>query len=115
MLDVLAPEGAIGMIDDPPHIDVKPLKDKAASFHWEYMFARSKYQTRSMMGQHRLLSEVAAMVHAGHLKTTVGQILGAINATNLKTAHAMLESGRTRGKIVLSGFGSSSIKPRHSA
>ncbi len=80
------------------------LGHKAASFHWEYMFARSKYQTKSMMGQHRLLSEVAKMVDEGRLKTTVGQALGAINATNLKTAHAMLESGRTRGKIVLSGF-----------
>jgi NADPH:quinone reductase len=104
ILEVLAPEGAIGMIDDPPHVDVKPLKDKAASFHWEFMFARSKYQTQSMIGQHHLLTEVAAMVDAGHLKTTVGEVLGAINATNLKKAHAMLESGRTRGKIVLENW-----------
>ena len=30
---------------------------------------------------------------------------GAINAANLKRAHAQIESGTTLGKIVLEGFG----------
>lgn len=104
MIGALAPEGAICMIDDPSHVDVKPLKDKSASFHWEFMFARSKYQTQSMIKQHELLSSVAAMVDGRELRTTLGENLGFINAMNLKKAHAMLESGRTRGKIVLTGF-----------
>ncbi|QNI31665.1 zinc-binding alcohol dehydrogenase family protein [Alloacidobacterium dinghuense] len=104
MIEVLAPEGTIGMIDDPPHVDVKPLKDKSASFHWEFMFARPKYQTQSMIRQHELLSSVAKMVDNGELRTTIGENVGVINASNLKKAHTMLESGRTRGKIVLTGF-----------
>lgn len=104
IVDALAPEGSIGMIDDPPQVDVKPLKDKAASFHWEFMFARPKYQTRDMIKQHQLLSEVATMVDRGDLRTTLGESLGTINAENLKKAHAMLETGRTRGKITLAGF-----------
>lgn len=100
----MAPEEAIGMIDDPSHVDVKPLKNKAASFHWEFMFTRSKYMTRSMTKQHEMLSSVAEMIDKGELRTTMGENLGTINATNLKRAHAMLESGRTRGKIVLTGF-----------
>lgn len=92
------------MVDDPPHVDVKPLKDKAASFHWEFMFARPKYQTRSMIKQDALLSSVAGIIDKGELRTTMGENLGTINASNLKRAHAMLESGRTRGKVVLRGF-----------
>lgn len=34
------------------------------------------------------------------MKTNVGPI----NAANLKRAHALLESGRTLGKVVLAGF-----------
>jgi hypothetical protein len=30
--------------------------------------------------------------------------VGAINAANLRKAHAMLESGKTIGKVVLAGF-----------
>ena len=57
-----------------------------------------------MEEQHRLLSEVARMVDAGTIRTTVQENLGVINAANLRRAHAMVESGRTRGKIVLDGF-----------
>jgi NADPH2:quinone reductase len=68
------------------------------------MFARSLYQTPDMIEQHRLLDAVADLVDAGRLKTTLTQVLTPINAANLKTAHAAVESGRTRGKIVLEGF-----------
>ena len=55
--------------------------------------------------RHKLLSEVAAMVNKGTIRTTVAENLGTINAANLRRAHAMIESGRTRGKIVLEGWG----------
>jgi hypothetical protein len=32
------------------------------------------------------------------------QTVGTINAANLKRAHALLESGKSRGKIVLEGW-----------
>jgi NADPH2:quinone reductase len=57
-----------------------------------------------MIEQHKLLNEVAAMVDAGTIRTTIQENLGTINAANLRRAHAMIESGRTRGKIVLEGF-----------
>jgi len=44
------------------------------------------------------------MVDAGRLHSTLGEHFGVINATNLRRAHALLESGRARGKIVLQGF-----------
>ena len=40
----------------------------------------------------------------GKIKTTVGQHLGTINASNLIKAHKLLEEGAAIGKIVLEGF-----------
>ncbi|MBV8836501.1 MAG: zinc-binding alcohol dehydrogenase family protein [Alphaproteobacteria bacterium] len=102
--DVVAPQGKFGLIDDPKALDVAKLKGKSASLHWEAMFTRSTFQTADMDAQHRLLNEVAALVDNGTIRTTVAQNLGRITAENLRRAHAQIESGRTRGKIVLEGF-----------
>lgn len=104
LAEILAPQGRIGVIDDPPALDVNPLKRKAASLHWEFMFARSLFQTADMIEQRNLLNTVADMVDRGDLRTTVSKVMAPINAANLKRAHAAIESGRTRGKIVLEGF-----------
>lgn len=80
------------------------LKRKSLSLHWELMFTRSLYRTDDMAEQGRLLDQVAAMVDAGTVRSTLGEHFGVINASNLKRAHALLESGRARGKIVLQGF-----------
>lgn len=104
IVDLLAPQGKIGVIDDPPTLDVKPLKRKAASLHWEFMFARPVFQTPDMIAQHHLLIEVARLVDAGILCTTHTGSLGTINAANLRHAHRLIESGKTHGKIVLDGF-----------
>ena len=102
--DVIAPQGKFGLIDDPKSLDVAKLKGKSASLHWEAMFTRSTFQTADMDAQHRLLNEVAAMVDKGTIRTTVAENFGTINAANLRRAHAQVESGTTRGKIVLEGF-----------
>jgi NADPH2:quinone reductase len=102
--DAIAPQGKFGLIDDPKPFEFSKLKGKSASLHWEAMFVRSSFQTPDMVEQHNLLNEVARMVDAGTIRTTVQENLGPINAANLRRAHAMIESGRTRGKIVLAGF-----------
>ena len=102
--DVIAPQGKFALIDDPKSLDVAKLKSKSASLHWEAMFTRSTFQTPDMDAQHRLLNEVARMVDQGTIRTTVAENLGPINAANLRRAHAMVESGRMRGKVVLEGF-----------
>jgi NADPH:quinone reductase-like Zn-dependent oxidoreductase len=57
-----------------------------------------------MIAQHELLNRVSALIDQGVLKTTLGEHFGAINAANLRRAHAVIESGKARGKIVLEGF-----------
>jgi len=104
VVDVLAPQGKFGLIDDPNSLDARPLKQKAASLHWEFMFARSLFNTPDILEQHNLLNQVAELVETGVIRTTADNEFGTINATNLRKAHALIESGRSRGKIVLAGF-----------
>ncbi|MDP9804020.1 zinc-binding alcohol dehydrogenase family protein [Acinetobacter calcoaceticus] len=104
IVELIAPQGHFGLIDDPAQLDIKPFKSKSVSVHWEFMFTRSMYQTQDMVKQSELLSEVAELVDAGKIKTTVSQVLSPINAQNLKVAHQQIESGTTKGKIVLHGF-----------
>ena len=104
IVDLLAPQGKIGVIDDPPTLDAKPLKRKAASLHWEFMFARPVFATPDMIAQHHLLTEVARLVDAGTLRTTHTASHGIINAAYLKQAHRLIESGKAHGKVVLEGF-----------
>lgn len=105
LVELLAPQGQLGLIDDPATpLDVVALKRKALSLHWEMMFTRPLFETPDMHRQHELLTQVAAMVDAGQLRTTVREHFGTINAANLRRAHAVQESGQVCGKIVLAGF-----------
>ncbi|KIZ32708.1 MULTISPECIES: zinc-binding alcohol dehydrogenase family protein [Rhodopseudomonas] len=104
LVEILAPQGKIALIDDPSTLNAMPLKAKSASLHWEAMFARSSYETADMIAQHHLLNDVADLIDKGVLRTTLEQTFGTINAANLKKAHALLESGKSVGKIVLEGW-----------
>jgi NADPH:quinone reductase-like Zn-dependent oxidoreductase len=85
-------------------VDITLLKRKSISLHWEFMYTRSLFQTPDMIAQHALLAEVSRLVDAGVLRTTMTQDLGPITAASLRQAHAVVESGTARGKLVLSGF-----------
>jgi zinc-binding alcohol dehydrogenase family protein len=104
--ELMAPQGRFGLIDDPAagSIDIGKLKRKSISLHWELMFTRSLFGTPDMVAQHELLTEVTRMVDDGRLRSTLGEHFGRISAENLRRAHALLESGQARGKIVLEGF-----------
>jgi NADPH:quinone reductase-like Zn-dependent oxidoreductase len=105
IIAALKPQGRLGLIDDPASpLDVLKLKRKSLSLHWELMFTRSLFETPDMIEQHRLLDAVADLVDAGTLATTLGEHFGAMNVANLRRAHALIESGKARGKIVLDGF-----------
>jgi zinc-binding alcohol dehydrogenase family protein len=105
LIESLEPQGRLALIDDPLQpLDVMQLKRKSLSLHWELMFTRSLYQTEDMIEQHRLLERVSDLVDSGVLKTTLGEHFGRIDAANLRRAHALLESGKAKGKIVLEGF-----------
>lgn len=101
LIELIAPQGKFGLIDDPKTLDALQFKRKAASIHWELMFTRPVFGTKDMIQQHHLLDEVAGLVEDGLVRTTLTERMGRIGAADLKRAHALIESGRARGKLVL--------------
>jgi zinc-binding alcohol dehydrogenase family protein len=104
IVELIAPQGAFALIDDPSTLDIAKLKPKSASLHWESMFTRSTFQTPDMVEQHRILHQISTLVDEGLIRTTLAKVAGRINAQNLRAAHAAIESHTSIGKIVLEGF-----------
>ncbi|MEM9734484.1 MAG: zinc-binding alcohol dehydrogenase family protein [Pseudomonadota bacterium] len=104
-VELIRPQGGIVTIDatDLP-MDMAVMKTKAASLHWEFMFARPIHKTPDMVAQHKLLNRVADMVDAGTLRTTANHVLSPISAETIRKAHEMVERGDVRGKIVIEGW-----------
>ena len=102
--ELIAPQGRFGLIDDPATLDINLFKLKSVSVHWELMFTRTIFGTADMGEQGVLLNRVSKLVDEGKLRTTMTSRYAPIDAANLKRVHALIESGSTRGKIVLEGF-----------
>ena len=105
--ELIKPRGHIALIDDPKSLNVLPLKSKAISLSWEFMFTRSMFETEDMEVQHLLLNRVADLVDDGTLVSTVKRHGGDLTVENLRKAHELQESGTAIGKTVLDGFSAS--------
>lgn len=104
-VELIRPQGGIVTIDNTDlNLPMADMKTKCASLHWEFMFARAMFNTPDMIEQHRLLNYVADAIDKGELRTTVNDVISPINATNLKSAHAMIERGDAIGKVVLTDW-----------
>ncbi len=100
----LAPQGRFGLIDDPPPLDLRQMKMKSISIHWEAMFTRPMFATHDMIRQHEILNIVAGLVDAGRLRPIATRNFGTLGVDNLTAAHAEIAKGHAIGKIVLTGF-----------
>ncbi len=105
MAELIRPQGHIvAIVENAKPVEIGLLKSKSASFSWEFMFARALYKTPDMAQQGAILNEAAVLFETGKLRTTLTQTLSPINAENLRKAHAISESGKTIGKLALSGW-----------
>lgn len=102
--NLIAPRGHMALIDDPEGFDISPLKRKAITVSWEFMFTRSMFETDDIEAQHILLNRVADLLDDGTLVSTVTKDNGPLTVENLVAAHEHQESGEAIGKTVLSGF-----------
>jgi NADPH:quinone reductase-like Zn-dependent oxidoreductase len=105
MADIIRPQGRIvSIVENEKPLDLNLLKSKSATFVWEFVFTRSMYQTPDMEEQGQSLNRIAELVDSGKLRTTLTNPVSPINAVNLRTTHAQIESGRAIGKLVLTGW-----------
>ncbi len=103
--DLIRLQGAVvSIVRSAEPLALDGLMMKAATLSFELMFTRSMFHTPDMIEQHRLLNRVAAWIDHGTIRTTVNQVLSPIKAENLRKAHAMVGSGSSIGKVVLSDW-----------
>lgn len=100
--DILSPQGAFCLIDDPAHFDIGVFKRKSIAIHWELMFTRPLYETHDLHEQGRLLHRVAQLVDEGVLKSTGNGPVRSLDAETLEAAHLELRAGTAIGKRVFS-------------
>ena len=104
--DLLAPLGTLGLIVEtkkPVEIG-NPFRLKSPRIVWEYMPARSRFQTADMHRQGEILAEIARRCDAGTFPKITTRTFDQISAANLREAHAAMEGGSAHGKWVLTGW-----------
>ena len=97
---IVRPFGHITAIDEPPGLDLLPLKEKSIAWHWELMFTRALFGF-DMAAQQRLLAHAASLVEGGVLRSTLTTAIDDFTAAGLREAHRQVESGRMIGKVVV--------------
>ncbi|WP_232374907.1 zinc-binding alcohol dehydrogenase family protein [Mycolicibacterium mengxianglii] len=97
---IVAPFGEITAIDEPPGMDLLPLKEKSIAWHWELMFTRALFGY-DLSYQQSLLNATAELVDAGTLRSTMSAAIGDFTAAGIREAHRQVESGRMIGKVVV--------------
>ena len=105
MTEIVAPQGAlVAIVGNTKPLAMETVRAKSATLCWELMFTRPRFKTPDLIEQHKLLNQVADLVDAGKLRSTLKERLSPINGANLQKAHAKLESGTMIGKLVLTGW-----------
>ncbi|KRM57088.1 zinc-binding alcohol dehydrogenase family protein [Secundilactobacillus malefermentans] len=102
--ELIAPFGHVAtIVGANVELPVDVLKDKAASFDWEFMFAKSKYHFNEA-SQGQILADMASLFDSGKLHSTMTEIIAnGINAKVMREAHKKVESGHMSGKLVVAG------------
>ena len=100
--DIIKPQGHIVSITESSKpLNLNLLKGKSVTFSWELMYTRSMFNTEDMVKQHEILNQIADLLDAGTIKTSLTTTLNGFSVENLKKAHEMQESGKTIGKTVI--------------
>ncbi|EPN9527689.1 zinc-binding alcohol dehydrogenase family protein [Cronobacter malonaticus] len=99
---LIAPQGHICSIVENEHpLDQDALKSKSAALHWEFMYTRSMYQTADMARQGEILNEVAKLLDAGEVESTLSETFHGLSVESISKAHEKVLEGHMRGKVVV--------------
>ncbi|WP_243078643.1 zinc-binding alcohol dehydrogenase family protein [Pantoea sp. MQR6] len=102
MAKLIAPQGHIcTIVENEQPLAMDQLKLKSAALHFELMYTRSMFNTPDMARQGEILNEVAELLDAGKLQTTLNETLQGLSVETLQAAHARVLEGHMRGKVVM--------------
>ncbi len=105
VVNMIKPQGKIVLIvANQKPLDMSKIRIKSAIMAWEFMFTRPLFATKDMIKQHYLLNEISKLADEKKIKSTLTTILEPFCAKTLRKAHLIIESGKAKGKIVISGF-----------
>ncbi|MFD2256615.1 zinc-binding alcohol dehydrogenase family protein [Luteolibacter algae] len=106
MGEMIAPQGGVVLITEhKTHLDMGgPFKAKSVAICWEFMFTRAMFKTADIIEQHNILTRIAELIESGELLATANDNLSPINAENILEGHRRIESGRSIGKLTISGW-----------
>ncbi len=104
LIDLIKPLGHIGtIVGINKHIDMEKLKNLSVSFDWDYMFTKTDHNIE-LASQGEALKIVANLIDSGKLQSTVAEVIDdGINARNIKRATQLVETGKAKGKVVVTG------------
>lgn len=102
MVELIAPQGMIcSIVEFDGGVDLSALQGKSAGFIWELMFTRSLFNTDDIQKQQSILFQVANLIDAGRIQSTLMTTLNGFNVETLKDAHQRIESSASIGKIAI--------------
>ncbi|MGI8713778.1 MAG: zinc-binding alcohol dehydrogenase family protein [Solirubrobacteraceae bacterium] len=88
--ELLRPFGEIVAIDEPPGLELLPLKAKSIAWHWELMFTRPMFETDDISQHKHLLSRVAELVDEQRIRTTMTESIEDFSAAGMMTGKVVV-------------------------
>jgi zinc-binding alcohol dehydrogenase family protein len=99
-LEIIRPFGRIVSITAAGKADLDAFRWKAVSYSMEFMFSRPQYEPEDITHQSYILNTVSHMIDAGKLQTPIWKSLP-WSLESLREMHALQDSGKAIGKIVM--------------
>jgi zinc-binding alcohol dehydrogenase family protein len=102
MARLVAPSGGIVALSSAkqPHA-IQLLMDKSASFNWEFVFSKTKYQTADMAQQGRVLQQLSLLAEQGAVQSTANTVLAGLTPETMAQAYQLQSSQQLIGKLVI--------------
>lgn len=98
--ELIAPFGHIGAIVEPAApLEVRKMKNKAASLDWEFMFAKTNADFE-VASQGKALALLQQLIDSAQITTTLTERVHGLDAETIREAQDRVASGKVMGKLV---------------
>ena len=102
IVDLIKPSGKIVSItgNEVP-LDLRALKQKRATFAWEWMFTKAWFHTDDLQAQHATLTTISRLLDQGVLQSTLTKTFQPFTAEQVRAALQLVATHKMMGKAVI--------------